>query len=377
MKKLIWFAEIKWDYLVTRKQQVLKRFPADWNILYIEPYVVGKKQHWLPHRQGNLTVLTIPFLKRVPQARIASILDRRFVRALFGLVGTIYFKFMSRVLGFSGKDRVVALSSAYWGKIAGRLTASFHFYDANDAHLDFPGTPSWLREYLVAYLKVADLSFAVSPEIQNSVSKLGASNVQLLGNGVDYEHFSKPQTRPPELTHIDKPILGYAGAMDWLDATLVRKICLAYSDYEVVLLGPEIHPNWFADQAEFKDLPNLQYLGKVAYEKLPAFVQCFTVGLIPFVVDELTKPLNPNKLYEYSAADKPVVSMNYSSTINKLREVIFVGNTHEEYLDQIQQAIDSSNNPQRIALAKENSWDFVAYTIVQTLLEEIEDSFAK
>ncbi|MEA3286103.1 MAG: glycosyltransferase [Candidatus Marinimicrobia bacterium] len=368
MKKLIWFAEIKWDYLVTRKQQILRRFPDDWQILYIEPYVVGKEQHWLPSRRENLTVLTIPFLKRIPNKRIAAILDLRLVRMVFGLIGTLYFQIMAMFSGFSGKDRVIGLSSAYWGKIAGRLPATLHFYDANDAHLDFPGTPEWLREYLLAYLETADLSFAVSPEIQDSIVKWGADNVQLLGNGVDYEHFSQLQTTPDELINITKPILGYAGAMDWLDAVLIVKICKAYPDYEIILLGPEIHPGWFSSQTEFTGLSNLRYLGKVDYKVLPAFVQAFNVALIPFVVDELTKPLNPNKLYEYSAAGKPVVSMNYSSTIDKLRDVIFVGNTHEEYLDQIQLALVKPEDHQRIALAKANSWDHVAQKLEDTIV---------
>ncbi len=367
MKKLIWFSEIKWDYLVTRKQQVLKRFSSDWDILFVEPYVVGKAQHWLPKQQGKITVITIPFLKRIPDARIARILDVRFVRFLFGVLGSFYFRMIATYLGFLGKHRFVGLSSAYWGKIAAGLPASLHFYDANDAHLDFPGTPQWLKEYLEAYLEQADLSFAVSPEIRDSIQELGAKQVHLLGNGVDYKHFSQVQPRPPELQQINKTILGYAGAMDWLDAGLIRKICQTFTDCDVVLLGPEIHPGWFEAQSEFDGLTNLKYLGKIDYQVLPAFVQAFDVALIPFVVDELTKPLNPNKLYEYSAAGKPVVSMNYSSTIDKLKDVIYVGDSHAEFIEQIRKSLAQPNNPERIKLAQAHSWDNVAASMEQII----------
>ncbi len=369
MKRLIWFSEIKWDYLVTRKQQILNRFPSDIKILFIEPYVLGKQQNWLPKRHGNITVLTIPFLKTIPQPLLANLINLRFMRWVFAIMGTLYFKLFSGLLGFSGRNRVIGLSSAFWGKIAARQTAKLHFYDANDAHLDFPGTPVWLEEYLRGYLTVASLCFSVSPEISSSIKSLGARNIQLLGNGVDYDHFSTPQSKPAQLNNLAKPILGYAGAMDWLDPALIREVCLANSDHDIVLIGPEIRPGWFENQLVFKDLDNLSYLGKVNYQDLPAFVQTFKIALIPFVVDELTKPLNPNKLYEYSAAGKAVVSMNYSSTIHKLRDVIFVGSTHQEFVDQIARAGDEFNPELSRKLAMDNSWSKISSAMLGQIRE--------
>lgn len=367
MKRLVWFSEIKWDYLVTRKQQILNRFPSDIKILFIEPIVVGKPANWFPRRHGNITVITIPFLKAIPNPGLASILDFRLVRWLFGLVGTLYFKFTALALGFSDKSRTIGLSSAFWGKIAARQPAALHFYDANDAHLDFPGTPGWLEEYLRAYLKTSQLCFSVSPEISASIEGLGAKNIQLLGNGVDFEHFSTPQTTPERLQNISKPILGYAGAMDWLDPALIKKICESNPDNEIVLIGPEIRPGWFENQSAFQELTNLTYLGRVKYEELPGYVQSFQVALIPFVVNDLTKPLNPNKLYEYSAAGKPVISMNYSSTIEKLKDIIFVGSDHEEFIEQIQNVSDSFKLEAALQLARDNSWQSISQEMLSMI----------
>jgi len=371
MKRLIWFSEIKWDYLVTRKQQILNRFPQDIKILFIEPFVLGKQQHWLPKRHGNITVITIPFLKAIPQPFLASVLNLRFIRWIFDFMGTLYFKFITGLLGFTGQNRVIGLSSAYWGKVAARQKAKLHFYDANDAHLDFPGTPVWLEEYLKSYLAVSRLCFSVSPEISTSIERLGAKNIHLLGNGVDFDHFSTPQPRPDRLKSVTRPILGYAGAMDWLDATLIREVCLANTDHEVVLIGPEIRPGWFDNQEAFKGLNNLSYLGKVSYQELPAYVQTFNIALIPFVVDELTKPLNPNKLYEYSAAGKAVVSMNYSSTIEGLNTTIFVGMSHIDFIEQIKSARVNHRLDRSFSLAKNNSWDEIAKIMESIITNEL------
>ena len=367
VKKLVWFSEIKWDYLVTRKQQILTRFPREYEILYIEPYVIGKVQHWLPRRTGNITVLTIPFIKNLPTSWLSRLQDRKMIRWIMAILGSAYFELWSLLLGFAGRDRLIGLSSPHWGKVAARLPGAVHFYDANDAHLDFPGTPPWLPEYLIAYLRRADLCFAVSPEIASKIVTLGAKNVALLGNGVDFEHFSRIQETPEELKVIQRPILGYAGAMDWLDVQLIRQVCASYPDHEIVLIGPEIRPGWFTSQAEFQGLSNLSYLGKVAYQVLPAYVQAFQVAMIPFVMDELTRPLNPNKLYEYSAAGKPVVSMNYSSTIDALRGVIFVGDSREQFIELLSSAPHEYSLQSSQALARAHSWDGIAQEMFQSI----------
>ena len=40
--KIVFFSEIKWHYLRTRKQQLVRRFPAEWKILFLEPYAAGR-----------------------------------------------------------------------------------------------------------------------------------------------------------------------------------------------------------------------------------------------------------------------------------------------------------------------------------------------
>jgi hypothetical protein len=89
------------------------------------------------------------------------------------------------------------------------------------------------------------------------------------------------------------------------------------------------------------------------------------------VVDELTRPLNPNKLYEYSAAGKAVVSMNYSSTIDALREIIFVGRSRAEFVSQIRSASENHQPELSLDLARGNSWDEIALNMQRTIQREL------
>ena len=58
--KIICFSEIQYRYVKTRKQQILSRFPDDWKILFLSSVVAGKKNNFLPQRDGRIVHLCIP-----------------------------------------------------------------------------------------------------------------------------------------------------------------------------------------------------------------------------------------------------------------------------------------------------------------------------
>ena len=51
--------------------------------------------------------------------------------------------------------------------------------------------------------------------------------------------------------------------------------------------------------------PNVHLLGLKAQGELPAYVQRFDVGVIPFRVNETTHAVSPLKAYEYLASGVP------------------------------------------------------------------------
>ncbi len=62
------------------------------------------------------------------------------------------------------------------------------------------------------------------------------------------------------------------------------------------------------DVSRLEREPNICRLGPKSFAELPAYVAHFDVGIIPFVVNDLTRAVNPIKLREMLAAGVPVVS---------------------------------------------------------------------
>ncbi len=365
--ELIWFSEIQWDFLSTRKQRLLARFPEPWRILFIEPFAVGRRSHWRPASRGCVTVLTVPFLKTIPQGK-PQFFDNPLIRSTGTLAGRALAAFWCRVLGFSSADRIIGLSNIYWGDVAASLPCRLRFYDANDDHLGFtPGQP-WLRDSMRRFVEKADLIFYVSDPLLEKLRPRPKQRCVELGNGVEFEHFAAPRPNSPKkLAELPRPILGYVGAMDWLDADLVTSVARAWPEYSVVLVGPAYASDWAERHAALLELPNVSWVGKVDYDELPAWVQRFELALMPLERSELKRASNPNKLYEYAASGVPILAIDYCDAVRKASGVVHVASTPEEFVQLVPEALADGRRMERQAFATAHSWDALAGAMVREL----------
>ena len=368
---LVWFSEIQWDFLSTRKQRLLQRFPEEWRVLFVEPFTLGRRQHWLPVKRGQVTVVTVPFMKNVPSGSL-PLFDSALVRWFITFAGRLMIWFWTMVLGFASPRRIVGLSNIYWGGVAASMPCGLRFYDANDDHLGFTTAPFWLQASLRSYLEAIDLMFYVSPELREKLHPPSGVRCVELGNGVEYDHFASPRsTVPAPLAAVPKPVLGYVGALDWLDAGLVEAVARAWPEFSVVLVGPAYARDWNERHASLLALPNVHCVGKVEYSELPAWVQQFDLALMPLERSELKRASHPNKLYEYTAAGVPVLAIDYCSALDRARDVVRVASTPEEFVRLVPQAMADGRKAERQAFAREHGWDGLAAVMVRELREAL------
>ncbi len=90
---------------------------------------------------------------------------------------------------------------------------------------------------------------------------------------------------------------------EWVDQELILRLAQEFPRATMVLIGK-------ADVAvtRLQGISNIQLLGPKPFSELPDYVAGFTVGIIPFVVNDLTRSVNPIKLREMLSAGCPVVS---------------------------------------------------------------------
>ena len=245
-------------------------------------------------------------------------------------------------------------------------------YDVIDNLDVFQGSPGWLRRNHERYLQKADLVTVTSRALYEEVQQT-REDALLCPNGVDFEHFqgTGPSPDPQDLARLaprGAPVIGYHGALArWFNYGLIKELASQLREMQFVLLGVDYDRT--LQREGILDLPNVYWLGKIDYARLPAYVRAFDVGLIPFKVNEITRATSPIKLYEYFAAGVPVVS-------SPLREVqryedVFMASSLEEWMAMIECALAARDDTGLISrlqeMGRQNRWSVRADAILDRL----------
>ncbi|HSK07468.1 MAG TPA: glycosyltransferase [Acidimicrobiia bacterium] len=177
----------------------------------------------------------------------------------------------------------------------------------------------------------------------------------LVENGVDLERFTPEGPIAEPLS--EGLVVGFHGAVaPWFDFDLMNAVCNLRPDLRFVLVGP-VEPEVEEEAKRLADLPNVSFLPSQSSDRIAGFVRGFAVGLLPFVVDEMTEAVTPLKMYEYLASGVPVVS----TPLPACRDHPAVATAADpgEFAALIDQAIDLDSG-QRLELrrhADDAAWD--------------------
>jgi teichuronic acid biosynthesis glycosyltransferase TuaH len=373
--KVICFAEIQWRYVRTRKQQVLSRFPEQWDILFLSSYAKGRPNNFLPQSDGRVTHVCVPIFKNFPPGAVGRLFSFAPARFLWNAALLLWVNVVFLMTGFHRSERVFYVSNIYYAAILPFLRRSLMFYDCNDDHLAFPNTPPWAAGYYRRLVRSADYALAVSSRLAELLEEAGAREIRLVGNGVDYDLFRRAAESgvPDEMRGLRRPIIGYSGAVaQWFDFGLLDLVASSFPEASIVLVGPV-----FADRSEaLRDLrarrANVHHLGSKPYERLGAYIAAMDVCIVPLVPNELMRSADPNKLYEYAACGRPIVTMKHSKDIEAWGSVVSVATSHEDFIERIRAALASGADEERLKeFARTRSWqaraDEIASIIVQHL----------
>jgi glycosyltransferase involved in cell wall biosynthesis len=378
---IVWFAEIKWDYLKTRKQQIITRKPSDIRLLFIEPYVKGRSNRYAVRSEGDVLCVTIPFVKSVPPGFLRKLLDIRSIRSWIDRFAASRTRRILSSLRFNHAKPGCILSNIHAIQVASRVPRRFLLYDCNDAHAAFPGMPAWSREYFTETCRRADVVFASSHDLMESVARErnrpGA--IEYVGNGVDFERFQSGAEPRRPAGDPKQPRIGYLGAIaPWFDFASVERLAARHPEWSIALVGPVLG----GAQEELDRLirmPNVTHSGAVPHEKVPTVLREFTVALIPFRYGELTRGVNPNKLYEYLAVGLPVVATRFCRDVQAFPVVVRAAEPGEPFVKACEDAVQSLSGDSRSTIseeakriAREHDWNEIAekfWTNVRKMME--------
>lgn len=209
-------------------------------------------------------------------------------------------------------------------------------------------------------MRHADVVTGVSPELVDGQT-IGRTDAVLVPNGCDFDHFSTPQPRPSELP-VGRPVIGFAGGVsDRLDVDLLVALADARPEWLFAVVGEIVRP---MPQRE-----NLLLTGRRPYAELPAWLQAFDVGIVPYIEDLKNRHSHPLKALEYLAAGTPTVSVPIAA-LKQLGDVVHMASGRDAFIATLDDVMD---HPDSLAdcqiVARANSWS-ARVNVLESLVEE-------
>lgn len=314
-QNIICFAK-DWNEIATSNNHVMEELARNNRVLWLNSVSTRKPNLASKRDLGRIFAKVGGFLKGPQQVApslwiytpmVIPLPHNRFAKALNRLLLRVTLKQLRRRLGMREFQLWTFLPNV--GDYLDRLGESCLVYYCVDEwslfnYVDGPRIAEAERQLC----RRADVVFAVA---QSLVEKRRQINPEthLARHGVDQEKFAaalRPEMPlPSDVAGIPRPIIGFCGTLqDWIDFDLLEQLASRRPDWSFVLLGKVL-----VDVSRFQRFENVHFLGPRPHGQLPNYCKAFSVGIIPYILNERILQVNPVKLREYLSAGLPVVSV--------------------------------------------------------------------
>jgi len=206
------------------------------------------------------------------------------------------------------------------------------------------------RIFETKLIENCDYVFATSKALVQAKFKNG-KETRLLTHGVEYEHFNIGTKKDPG--HQFK--VCYFGLFDErTDQKILSDLATELPDIEIHIFGKVV-----CDIFDLSFLKNIIFHGPVSYAKLPQCLTDMDVFILPYMQNELTLNINPLKLKEYLATERPIIATPLPEVM-VWKDHLLIGETGHDFsrlITQLRSGVKSwnSSGTQKL-LKKTETW---------------------
>ena len=343
--KIIWFSEIKWSYLRTRKQHILANFNDSDEILFIEPISFNLKNKFNISIEKNIKYITIPQLQNSDIIFLNYLIHFLPIKNLIKMISTF---FMSRLLKkIKFKPDIIITSNVFWIDYLENFKNKYRLsliYDCNDNPLAFPNSSN-KNIYFDRTLNYSDLIVIPFKSYKKFIPQKYQNKIQVISNGVDSNLINSKSKKINDFK-IDHSVIMYIGSIDTrINFNLLEKTIKNLNKFNFVFIG-DIKRQV---KSKFKNIikhSNVNHLNSVNYTEIGSYLKYAQVCIIPFKKNKLSQFILPNKIFEYSVLEKPFVLTNFNDDLKELSSDLLIANNDEEFskliVTQIKNSYDTS-----------------------------------
>ncbi|BCN32218.1 glycosyltransferase family protein [Anaeromicropila herbilytica] len=356
--KILYLAPIAFDGLKQRPQHIAEELSKNNEVWYIDPtisfmkYLIKGGEKCFSRKYDVSNNLHIIRLNGVLSPHIS-------VQGIDHYNFTLFPEF-SQIKGYVKKVDIIWVAYSGWYGLIKWVRNKIIIYDKMDDDINLTKN-KLLRKYLLRIepklIRKADYIFVTAIKFYNEISAI-TDNVSLVPNAVSIEKKYIEYNGHD----IKKRVFGYIGTIGhWFDIEAIRTIAEADENCEVILVGPNMLPELH--------ISNVKYVNTISKEKIFDMISTFDVCLYTFKQDILLDTINPVKIYEYLAMNKPVLAVK-SLEIDSFGTLL---ETYENYSELSSKCKKTFKKPFKtekdyINFINANSWEIR----VKHMLEKIE-----
>jgi glycosyltransferase involved in cell wall biosynthesis len=297
--------------------------------------------------EPGLSVFT-PIVLPLPHSPSATAVNQRIIAT------TIWA--LRRQLGMRDYQLWTFLPTAV--RYLGKLGESLVVYYITDEWTGFTNVDGRIAALEEELCRRADVVFATSQSLVER-KRIWNPETHLASHGVDHAHFAQALGDDvpvaPEMLALRRPIVGFFGLVqDWIDLDTIGHLAEKRPDWSIVMIGKVQ-----VDRSRLDRFKNIHWLGRKPFESLPGYCKAWSVGIMPFKLNELTRSVNPIKMREYLSAGLPVVSTDIPE-VRHYPALCSVARDRDEFVTLCEQAIAEDTPEKRRARSeamKGETWE--------------------
>lgn len=345
MKSMFYFMNVDIAWIKQRPHYIAENLANNYDVTIYYPYFFNRKV--LSRRSISNTIKT-KRIYRVPNA-IHSKIFRSVIEWINGIIIKTEIKIKKPdILFLCSPDSEKFIPLKYNGQIV---------YDCMDDLVALANTSeNRERVHLLEgkLVKRADTIFVSSNELINVLNNrygLCEKNKMYLCKNAFNGKVSNNTSAIK--THEGIFRIGYFGTISsWFDFDILKQSLEINRNIEYILAGPIV------EGVKIPKNKRLTYVGILEHDELESFVQDLDCFIMPFVVNDIIKSVDPVKFYEYINFNKNIISVYYDEIKRFDNFVYFYDDekTFNKVLENVVHGKVKYNEKERVEFLNNNSW---------------------
>lgn len=320
--KVLYLSHVSWNWTKQRPQFLAEELSALYSVTYVQ------KGGFQKETIRNKKTVLVKHLFRLPLARF------KIVRVINDVLYKFQLFFKSKsadIIWFTSPEMYNCVPSYFSKK---RVTV----YDCMDDMVELYPLDKDMKDNEKSLYNNANLVFSSSSYLAEKLkAKYGNRDVTVVNNAISNNFTQSTLSLPQEINHFfDRKsfILSYVGSISsWMDFDLLKTIHDKFPQIKILLWGPV--------DVDIPQNIGVTSCGVVEHKFVPNILSSSDLLMMPFVVNELIKSVNPVKLYEYIYSGKPCIAPRYGESL-QFGDFVYLYDNYKECLCIIEQLIEGA-----------------------------------